>query len=76
VIDEAFPVEPIEPPRSSHSSERDRKKTQNGMTRERRLWPSDKNAGTAVWRKLGSEELHNLYSSPNIIGMFKSRGMK
>jgi hypothetical protein len=27
------------------------------------------------WRKLNSEELHNLYSSPNIIRMIKSRRM-
>jgi hypothetical protein len=25
------------------------------------------------WRKLYNEELHNLYSSPNIIGMIMSR---
>jgi hypothetical protein len=28
------------------------------------------------WRKLHNEELHNLYSSPNIIRMIKSRGMR
>jgi hypothetical protein len=27
------------------------------------------------WRKLHNEELHNLYSSPNIIIMIKSRRM-
>jgi hypothetical protein len=27
------------------------------------------------WRKLHNEELHNLYSSPNIIRMIKSREM-
>jgi hypothetical protein len=27
------------------------------------------------WRKLHNEELQNLYSSPNIIRMFKSRRM-
>jgi hypothetical protein len=27
------------------------------------------------WRKLHNEELHNLYSSPNIIGIRKSRRM-
>jgi hypothetical protein len=31
---------------------------------------------TGGWRKLHSEELHNLYSSTNIIMMIKSRGMK
>jgi hypothetical protein len=28
------------------------------------------------WRKLHNEELHNLYSSPNIIRMMKSRRMR
>jgi hypothetical protein len=28
------------------------------------------------WRKLHNEELHNLYSSPNIIRMSKSRRMR
>jgi hypothetical protein len=28
------------------------------------------------WRKLHNEELHNLYSSPSIIRMIKSRGMR
>jgi acyl-coenzyme A synthetase/AMP-(fatty) acid ligase len=28
---------------------------------------------TRGWRKLHNEELHNLYSSPNIIRMIKSR---
>jgi hypothetical protein len=28
------------------------------------------------WRKLHSEELHNLYSSPDIIGQVKSRRMR
>jgi hypothetical protein len=27
------------------------------------------------WRRLHSEELHNLYASPNIIRMIKSRRM-
>jgi hypothetical protein len=28
------------------------------------------------WRKQHNEELHNLYSSPGIIGIIKSRRMK
>jgi hypothetical protein len=28
------------------------------------------------WRKLHNEELHNLYSSPDIIRMIKSRRMR
>jgi hypothetical protein len=31
---------------------------------------------TGGWRKLHNEELHNLYSSPSIIRMIKSRGMR
>jgi hypothetical protein len=31
---------------------------------------------TGGWRKLHNEELHNLYSSPSIIIMIKSRRMR
>jgi hypothetical protein len=31
---------------------------------------------TGDWKKLHNEELHNLYSSPNIIRMVKSRRMR
>jgi hypothetical protein len=33
-------------------------------------------AQTGSWRKLHNEELHNLYSSPSIIRMIKSRRMR
>jgi hypothetical protein len=31
---------------------------------------------TGDWRRLHNEELHNLYSSPNIIRMIRSRKMR
>jgi hypothetical protein len=31
---------------------------------------------TGDWRKLHNEELHNLYSSPNIITVIKSKRMR
>jgi hypothetical protein len=31
---------------------------------------------TGGWRKLHNEELYNLYSSPSIIRIIKSRGMR
>jgi len=73
VIYEAFPVETVKPPRSRRSSERGgknkKKKTQIGITRQRRLWPSDSDTGTGVWEGGGNknsvdEELRNLYLSP------------
>jgi hypothetical protein len=35
-----------------------------------------RNKVTWKWRKLHSEELHNLYYSPDIIRMIKSRRMR
>jgi hypothetical protein len=32
--------------------------------------------GTGGWRKLHNEELHNLYPSPILIGIIKSRRMR
>jgi hypothetical protein len=39
----------------------------------RRIFGSKKDEETGGWRKLYNEELHNLYSSPSIIRMSKSR---
>jgi hypothetical protein len=42
----------------------------------RRIFGPKRDEMTGDWRKLYKEELHNLYSSPNIIRMFKSRRMR
>jgi hypothetical protein len=42
----------------------------------RRIFGPKRAEVTGYWRKLHNEELHNLYSSPNIIRMIKSRRMK
>jgi hypothetical protein len=39
----------------------------------RRIFDPKRDEVTGDWRKLHNEELHNLYSSPNIIRMIKSR---
>jgi hypothetical protein len=39
----------------------------------RRIFGPKTDEVTGGWRKLHNEELHNLYSSPNIIRMIKSR---
>jgi hypothetical protein len=41
----------------------------------RRIFGPKRDEVTGGWRKLHNEELHNLYSSPNIITMIKSRRM-
>jgi hypothetical protein len=41
----------------------------------RRIFVPRRDEVTENWRKLHNEELHNLYSSPNIIRMIKSRRM-
>jgi hypothetical protein len=41
----------------------------------RRIFGPKRDEVTGDWRKLPNEELHNLYSSPNIIRMTKSRRM-
>jgi hypothetical protein len=35
-----------------------------------------KREGDGSWRKLHNDELHNLYSSPNIVRVIKSRRMR
>jgi hypothetical protein len=42
----------------------------------RRILGPKRDEVTGGWRKLHNEELHNLYSSPNIIRMIKSRRMR
>jgi hypothetical protein len=39
----------------------------------RRIFGPKRDEVTGDWRKLHNEELHNLYSSPNIIRMMESR---
>jgi hypothetical protein len=39
----------------------------------RRIFGPKRDEVTGGWRKLHKEELHNLYSSPSIIRMIKSR---
>jgi hypothetical protein len=42
----------------------------------RRIFGPKRDEVTGDWRKLHNEELHNFYSSPNIIRMIKSRRMR
>jgi hypothetical protein len=42
----------------------------------RRIFGSKRDEVTGDWRKLHNEELHNLYYSPSIIRMIKSRRMR
>jgi hypothetical protein len=42
----------------------------------RRIFGPSRDEVTEEWRKLQSEEHHNLYSSPNIIRQIKSRRMR
>jgi hypothetical protein len=42
----------------------------------RRIFGPRRDEVTGDWRKLHNEELHNFYSSPNIIRMIKSRRIR
>jgi hypothetical protein len=42
----------------------------------RRILGPKRDEVVGEWRKLHNEELHNLYSSPNLIRMIKSRRMR
>jgi hypothetical protein len=42
----------------------------------RRIFGPKRDEVTGGWRKLRNEELHNVYSSPSIIRMIKSRRMR
>jgi hypothetical protein len=42
----------------------------------RRIFGPKKEEVTGGWRKLHNEEIHNLYSSPSIIRMIKSRRIR
>jgi hypothetical protein len=42
----------------------------------RRIFGQERDEVTGGWRKLHNEELHNLYSSPSIIRMIKSKRVR
>jgi hypothetical protein len=42
----------------------------------RRIFGPKRDEVTGGWKKLHNEEFHNLYSSPCIIGMIKSRRLR
>jgi hypothetical protein len=42
----------------------------------RRIFGPKRDEVTGKWRKLHNEELHDLYSSPNIVRVIKSRRMR
>jgi hypothetical protein len=42
----------------------------------RRIFGPKRDEVTGGWRKLHNEELHNVYSSPSMLKMIKSRNMR
>jgi hypothetical protein len=42
----------------------------------RRIFGPKREEVARGWRRLHNEELHNLYTSPNVIRVIKSRGMR
>jgi len=42
----------------------------------RRIFGPRRDEVTGEWRRLHKEELNDLYSSPNIVGVIKSRRMR
>jgi hypothetical protein len=49
---------------------------QHGLRALRRAFDLKTEGATGGWRRLHNEELHNLYTSPNIVRMIKSRKMR
>jgi hypothetical protein len=47
-----------------------------GKSALRRIFGPKRDYIIGFWRKIHNEELHNLYSSPNIIRMIKSRKIR
>jgi len=42
----------------------------------RRIFENRRDVVTGEWRRLHNEELNDLYSSPSIVRVIKSRGMR
>jgi hypothetical protein len=48
----------------------------NAIVAQRRIFGPKRDEVTGEWRKLHNEELHDLYSSPTMVRVIKSRRMK